>query len=152
MPVEPHSGGWILSKVFGWIPKVFALFETWWMKVRIISPRDQGVVAVGNVRVEGTYRTTFGKKIVLFKCTDNDYWYQKNLVMGAGGRWTGTAYISNNDTNQSITIAVISPDIETLITYYERVKERSGGYIGIHMTDPLPPGIKVLHRVQVIPR
>jgi hypothetical protein len=81
---EPHTTGDIL-KVFGYIKKAFVFFETWWMRVRITSPRDQGKVAVGNLDIEGTYRTTFGKKIVLFKSTDNDYWYQRNLVIGAGG-------------------------------------------------------------------
>jgi hypothetical protein len=145
---EPHTAG-VFLKVFGYIKKAFVFIETWWMRVRITSPRDQGKVAVGNLDIEGTYRTTFGKKIVLFKSTDNDYWYQRNLVIGAGGRWTGKVYISDSTTNQAITIAIISPDIETLITYYDRVKEKSGGYIGIRMTNLLPPGIQVLHRVEV---
>jgi hypothetical protein len=106
VPAEPHTAGWIsglISKFFGLIPKAAAFFQTWWMNVRIISPRDQGVVEVSDVKagsdvkVEGTYRTTLGKKIVLFKCIDNDYWLQRDPVMGAGCRWTGTAHITNRD-------------------------------------------------------
>jgi hypothetical protein len=133
-----------------WVVKKWLDIEAWWMNVRISQPRTRDKVQFGWVKIEGTYRTDLRKDLVLFHRAGNVYFPQGAPVFGeTKGRWNGKIDIGENEIGQhSIVIAIVSPDIRSLLQYHGKVHSETQHWVGIRL-DTLPPGVKVLDQIEV---
>jgi len=146
MNVDPKTTLWALE----WIVRKWLDIQAWWMKVRIDRPRTRDKVPFGRIKVEGTYRADLRKDLALFHRAGNVYFPQGAPVFGeTKGRWNGKVDIGDNEIGQhSIVIAIVSPDIRSLLQYHGKVHSETQRWVGIRL-DTLPPGVKVLDQIEV---
>jgi hypothetical protein len=142
-----------LKTTFGvlqWIANRWLDIEACWMNVRIDRPRTRDNVSFGLVKVEGTYRADLRKDMALFHRAGNVYFPQGPPVIGeTKGRWNGRVHVGENQIGQhSIVIAIVSPDIRSLLQYHDKVHDETQRWVGIRW-NVLPPGLRILDQIEV---
>ncbi len=117
-------------------------------RARITQPEDNNVVAVGKLRVSGTYRFECGLSFVLLHHYETKYWPQGSPVLDCTRRtWHKDIHISSpSGDKHSISIAAYTEDVRPLLNHYYQLGKSTKQWNPIILYQ-LPQGLTILHTI-----